>query len=340
MTKSKPELSRLLSYLGRGDADDAYMSTSELASKMHMSRTSVIRALDLLGSYGYQVEFREDHGYRLGKIANEIIPAKLRKVLKARGFEARQVIYKRSLDSTQSVALRRAERKPSEAKLVVIAQTQTSSRGRFGRRWYSPAGGLWLSIMLRPKIPFHLSTILPFAVAVAVCVALKSVTGLEPKLKWPNDILIGDRKVAGILMDLSSQEDEILYTVIGIGINANFASSQLGKIGFRSCKPTSLFDQLRKPILLEHVTAEIVEQLGKYLCLLEEWSQSGQAGRNPIIEEWKRRSLMLGREVLVNTGSKKVLGIVKRITRTGSLVVQPRIGSAIEVTSGSVELMS
>src|ERR1051326_7212395 len=112
MTKSKPELSRLLSYLGRGDADDTYMSTSELASKMHMSRTSVIRALDLLGSYGYQVEFREDHGYRLGKIANEIIPAKLRKVLKARGFEARQVIYKRSLDSTQSVALRRAERKP------------------------------------------------------------------------------------------------------------------------------------------------------------------------------------------------------------------------------------
>ena len=126
------------------------------------------------------------------------------------------------LGSTQELAISLAENNPESLNgTVILAEKQDRGRGRMNRRWISPGGGIWLSIILRPKMPAKKSPLLGFVAALAVCDTIAQKTGLKSKVKWPNDILINHKKVCGILLDIAIKGCGIEYAVIGIGINAN-----------------------------------------------------------------------------------------------------------------------
>jgi BirA family biotin operon repressor/biotin-[acetyl-CoA-carboxylase] ligase len=124
--------------------------------------------------------------------------------------------------STQKLALSLAEKKPTDLEgTVIISERQTDGMGRAGRRWISHAGGIWLSVILKPNVLSSQSILVMFLTAITVCEVIKSKTGLNPKIKWPNDVIINGRKACGILVDIGAVNETICYAVTGIGINVN-----------------------------------------------------------------------------------------------------------------------
>jgi BirA family biotin operon repressor/biotin-[acetyl-CoA-carboxylase] ligase len=211
---------------------------------------------------------------------------------------------------------------------VVIAAQQSGGRGRMKRKWVSPKGGVWLSVVLKPSIPTAASTMLPFVAAVAVCDAIRDTTGVKAALKWPNDVMVGGKKVAGILLDLSAEAETVNYAVIGIGINANVEASKI-KVD-REGRPaiTSLKEELGRDVNRLQLVAALLEKLEQHYAELERDPQS-------IINEWRTRSDMLGREVAVIQQGKEIRGIAADINDDGSLLVKTKEGD-MSVVSGDV----
>jgi BirA family biotin operon repressor/biotin-[acetyl-CoA-carboxylase] ligase len=270
-------------------------------------------------------------GYRLTARTNLPIPWELEKILKT-SFVGRKMVFKESIDSTQSLALRLAE-KGEASGLVVIAEQQTAGRGRLKRKWVSPKGGLWLSVILRPAITITMSTMLPFAAALAVCDAIRESAKADAKLKWPNDVMISGKKVAGILLDMSAEADRINYVVIGIGINANNDASKL-KID-RLAKPdiSSIKDSTGKEVNRLELAASLLSKLEIYCSVLEKY------GPDPIIREWKSRSDMLGKKITVVQQGRTLSGIASDIKEDGSLVLKHK-RKEINVVAGDIIINS
>jgi BirA family biotin operon repressor/biotin-[acetyl-CoA-carboxylase] ligase len=150
-----------------------------------------------------------------------VIVESIRKKLKTK-LIGRQIYYYEELGSTQELAIHLAENNSEAVSgTAILAEHQERGKGRLNSRWISPSGGIWLSIILKPNMPANKSPLLKFVAALAVCDTIARKTGLESKLKWPNDILINHKKVCGILLDIATKGSRIEYAVIGIGINAN-----------------------------------------------------------------------------------------------------------------------
>ena len=197
------------------------------------------------------------------------------------------------------------------------------------RKWLSPRGGVWLSVVLKPAVPTVTSTMLPFVAAIAVCDAIKEATNLAATLKWPNDVIVEDKKVAGILLDLSAEAETVNYAVIGIGINANVDASKL-KID-REGKPavTSLMDELGHDVNRLQLTKLLLEKIELFYMALE---KNGPAA---IVAEWCKRSDMMGKKVNVIQQDKRYDGIAADVNDDGSLRVRTTKGD-MNVTSGDV----
>ncbi|MGI0040264.1 MAG: biotin--[acetyl-CoA-carboxylase] ligase, partial [Nitrososphaera sp.] len=192
-----------------------------------------------------------------------------------------------------------------------------------------PRGGVWLSVVLKPAVPTVTSTMLPFVAAIAVCDAIKEATNLAATLKWPNDVMVADKKVAGILLDLSAEAETVNYAVIGIGINANVDASKL-KID-REGKPavTSLMDELGHDVNRLQLTKLLLEKIELFYMALE---KNGPAA---IVAEWCKRSDMMGKKVNVIQQDKRYDGIAADVNDDGSLRVRTTKGD-MNVTSGDV----
>src|SRR5918999_1380530 len=196
-----------------------YISGKKLAKKIGISTSGISKRITILRKYGYNIESKHSMGYRLAGETDLPLPWELAKVLQTSFVGKDKIIYRHTTESTQNLAISLAEKDPSSDGTVIIAGQQTSGRGRENRKWLSPKGGIWLSVILRPRISACKITILPFAAALAVCEAINKTTQLNPKLRWPNDIMIEGKKVAGILIDISMEAELINYAVVGIGLN-------------------------------------------------------------------------------------------------------------------------
>src|SRR5947208_2730633 len=192
------------------------------------------------------------------------------------GLIGRQLHYYVKLGSTQELAISLAENNPEALNgTVILAEKQDRGRGRMNRRWISPGGGIWLSIILRPKMPAKKSPLLGFVAALAVGDTITQNTGLKSKVKWPNDILINHKKVCGILLDIAIKGGGIEYAVIGIGINANanirkilqyMDDYQESDVGVTSLKNELSGKYVSRPSFLKL----LFERLEHYNALLEE----------------------------------------------------------------------
>ena len=146
-------------------------------------------------------------------------PEKIKEQLRT-DFVGREIKYFAEITSTNEVAKELASRGAEEG-TVVLAETQTQGKGRLGRRWLSPKGGVWFSVILRPRISAKYSYQLTFMTAVAVAKTIRKLFKLNAEIKWPNDVLVNERKVCGILTETSTRGDAIDFAVVGIGVNAN-----------------------------------------------------------------------------------------------------------------------
>jgi BirA family transcriptional regulator, biotin operon repressor / biotin---[acetyl-CoA-carboxylase] ligase len=210
---------------------------------------------------------------------------------------------------------------------VIISNSQQNGLGRFRNKWISPRGGIWLSIILRSSL--HPSRIMLFSycASVAVSKAIERCTGLQPKLKWPNDILMRGRKVSGILVDASVESESIENLVIGIGINANVKAAHIeGKLeGTNNPYPiTSLQEQLGRPC----------NKLDLIRCILQIfdklYSEIEADNTYPILDEWKKRAEpIISKSVQISCEKEQYSAKVVNLEEDGSLVVL-RQGNRLE----------
>ena len=250
---------------------------------------------------------------------SSVSPAAITHNLKTR-FVGQRVIYRPRLTSTMETARQEAQRMAAEG-TVVVAGEQVAGRGRLNRAWQSPRGSIAMSVILYPGI-IHLSSLIMVA-SLAVVHAIGEVTGLRSLIKWPNDVLINDRKVAGILIENGVRGSNVDYAIIGIGINANLRISDFPEL---APSATSLYDELGREVSQVDVIRQLLIEIEKlYLAL-----PSGDS----VYREWRASLVTLGKKVRVKSAETILEGIAESVSRDGSLLLRRSDGTAVEIVAG------
>jgi len=299
------------------------VSGQELGDSLGVSRAAVWKAVSELRGDGYDISAEPGGGYRLAPESDVLSEAGVRAWLPKELGESVRVF--RSVGSTNTEAKRLAlDGAPHGA--MAAASEQTAGRGRYGKTFYSPMNtGVYLSVVLRPResrmSDVQMSTI---AAAVAVCRAVEKLTGLSPQIKWVNDLYLGGKKVCGILTEAMTgvESGEIDSVIVGIGVNcttADFPDELSGKAGSLGARGLSR-NRLAAEILLELLAAV------------------GQIGEPGLIGEYRRRSLMLGKNVTFDRGGTEVSAKVLDINDRGNLVVRTPSGEILALSSGEVSV--
>jgi BirA family biotin operon repressor/biotin-[acetyl-CoA-carboxylase] ligase len=242
----------------------------------------------------------------------------------------RRIIFLREVGSTIDVAKQLADYDAEEG-TVVIAEVQTAGRGRMGRRWISPRGGLYFSIILRPQISPKEAVKLVFLYGLAVAHVLHEVYGLKAEIKWPNDVLVSAKKVCGVLTEMNTTGEKVNYVIAGIGVNANFDAGKVFPEEFKNVS-TSLENELGEKVDLEELFKALFGKLESfYELFLKE-------GFGRILVEWKKYAGFLGCQVEVASGTEKWVGIVSDVGSDGALILRLKDGTVKRVFVGDVSL--
>lgn len=316
-----------------------FLSGEELSGRLHKSRTAVWKGIEALRRDGYEIDSATNRGYRLVSCPDRYFPEEIAAGLETEALGRTACCYE-SVDSTNEEAKRCALQGAPNGSLF-LAERQTGGKGRLGRSWLSPAGtGIWFSVLLRPGTPPAGSRLpgevrLPLQVAAttllageAVCAAVRARTACAACIKWPNDVLVGTRKVCGILTEMSAEVERIEFVVVGIGINANNASfpEELRQ------KATSLRIEQGEPVRRVALLQEI---LRRFELLLKE----NAASLTPaFLERYKRDCVTLGRRVAFLRDGRSVCGTAADISPEGELVVRMEDGAMETVRSGDVSV--
>ena len=220
---------------------------------------------------------------------------------------------------------------PANNGTVIIAAKQTGGKGRAGRKWISPKGGIWLSIILQPKFDISITTLFPIASALALSNALEKTLKISPELKWPNDLTIKGKKIAGMLVDASLESNRIENIVLGVGINFDIDVKQIEKTLKGSPNfygVTSLCKQKIKVKPIQLVQTFFVEL--EKICDLLNKKQTKK-----IISEWTKRSSTIGKKVELDTRDGKIKGKAIKIDDDGALLVTDN-NKIIRIIAGDI----
>ena len=254
---------------------------------------------------------------------------KLQYGLRTKRF-GRKILFSHEVGSTNDWAKELALLGAEEG-TVAIAETQTAGHGRLGREWASPEGGLWFSVIFRPELESAEASKLVFAAGLAVAEVLHELYGLLVETKWPNDVLVNERKVCGILSEMNTIGDEVNFVVIGVGINANFdAKEALSEELFENA--TSLETALGRSVQLDTLFRTVLERL-EYVYEL--FVKEGFAS---VLTMWKKYATFLGCKVEVLTGTEKLVGLALDVDDDGGLTVKLENGTVKHVLVGDVSL--
>jgi len=304
---------------------DRYISGEELAEKSSVSRAAVWKHIKSLKEKGYEIEAVPRLGYRLISAPDLLIPEEIIPILKTGSF-GKKVVHRQTVDSTNDLAKELAGRGEAEG-TVVLSEEQSSGKGRLERKWTSPQGGIWLSIILRPKVLPSEASRFTLLAAVSAAKAIEKL-GIEPEIKWPNDILIDGKKVCGILLELSAQPDKVDYLVVGFGVNANFKISELPRES--RGRATTLADILGKKVNRQDFVAGLLLELEKdYKHLMKD-------GWKDIKKEWTIRSKMLHEKVELSTLQGVVEGEFIGVDESGAMRLRLPQGQVKTFAAGDV----
>ncbi len=245
----------------------------------------------------------------------------------------KEIIHYSEVKSTNDVAMDLAEQ-GAEGGTVIVADTQIEGRGRAGRTWSSPVGGLWFTMILRPDIEPVYAHQITFVASVAVTTAIENFRGLQARIKWPNDILLGDKKVGGILLEVATSGRKIEYLVIGIGLNLTVDPHHFPPDV--SNIATSIASNLRPGtrISRDDMLRSILREFEVYYQLLK------QKGFRHIIRKWKGMSNIVGCEVRIDDPPNEPMeGKVVDIDTSGALLIKTSKNAVLRVVSGTVTII-
>jgi len=315
-------------------AGGGYISGQAISERLGVSRTAIWKHIGALRKAGYAVEGHPKKGYRLTAPVERPFNALEITLDIPTEFTGKEVLFFEELESTNSKASELARAGAVEG-TVVIAQAQSKGRGRMARSWYSPAGvNVYTSVILRPKLPPQATRTITLACAVALAEAIEDTTGAAPSLKWPNDVLINGKKVAGILTEMSSESDRVNHIIIGIGINVNIEAANLPD-GLRY-PASSLKQETGRLTDRAELCRNLYSRLEKwYKVLLSEGSEE-------VVETWKERFTFVGKEVRIEgyrgIGAKPSVteGICLGIDSEGALLIKERSGAIERVVAGDM----
>lgn len=305
--------------------EDSFVSGEKLARILGVTRTAVWKQINSLRDLGYKIESIKNKGYRLVSRPDIIIPEEIKNGLDS-NIIGKEIHYFKEINSTNLFAKQLVHEGACEG-TVVVADIQIRGRGRKDRTWSSPFGGLWFSVILYPHIPPERGMLVTMTASVAVAQALKEITGLNPQIKWPNDILLNSKKVCGVLTEIEAELDRINHSVIGIGINVNNdIEKELQKIAIslKSIVGTQIF----RVKLLRSVIKHLDENYEK--LVFKEYS---------IIRElWFSFANIIGKKIQVNDENDVITGVVIDVDESGCLILKTDDGQ-VRIVSGDITFL-
>lgn len=304
------------------------VSGVELAHRLGISRAAVWARIEELRKLGYEIEASPVHGYRLLSTPDLLYADDLLARLGNTRVIGRDIRVFEQTTSTSDIVEKLARDGVAEG-VVVFAEAQTRGRGRLGRKWFSPARkGLWFSVLLRPQIRPQQTTQLTIAAATALVRAIKAQTGIAAEIKWPNDILVNGKKVAGILTELNAELDRAKYVVLGIGIDVNQTTRDFPH-ELRSVA-TSLRIESGQVVDRAELAVQLLRQLDN------DYSRVCSGQFDLVADEWARYCTTLGRYVVIRIGDRTVTGRAESLAPDGALLLRTQHGHIERIIGGDV----
>jgi BirA family biotin operon repressor/biotin-[acetyl-CoA-carboxylase] ligase len=311
-------------------ASHSSVSGSELSQKLGVSRAAIWARIEELRGLGYDIEASPHLGYRLLSAPDFLHADDLISRLGKTRVVGRDIRVFQNTTSTNDVVEKLARDGVKEG-AVVFAESQSKGRGRLGRKWISPPQrGLWFSVLLRPDLRPQETTQLMVASATALVRAIRSTTGLQSQIKWPNDILIGGKKVAGILTELNAELDQVKYVILGIGVNVNLSAGEfppeLRKVA------ASLKMEAGKAISRPELAAAMLHELD---C---DYARVGDGRFGAVADEWEASCSTLGHQVVIRVGDRQIRGRAESLGEDGALLLRSDHGHLERIIGGDVAL--
>ena len=308
---------------------DSFLSGEEISHSLGISRQALWKHIEKMRETGYRIEAVPHLGYKLLEAPDKILAPEVKWNLNTKVI-GREIHYYESVGSTNNIAYELAQEGSPEG-VIVVANEQTKGKGRLGRKWLSPPeGGIYLSCILRPNILPNEVPKITLVAAVSIVKAIRKFSGIEALIKWPNDILVSDRKAGGILTELKGELDKVNFAILGIGINVNTPKNGLPQ-GATSLKEETKSSTDFSKVELARIFLQMLEK---------EYIKFKKEGFQGIKEELKSYSCTLGRYVNVTTsGKKKFQGKAIDINESGALVVKSDKGIEKTFLSGDVTLI-
>jgi BirA family biotin operon repressor/biotin-[acetyl-CoA-carboxylase] ligase len=310
------------------EAEGEPLSGAVICQKLDLPRRVLLESVDSLRARGFVITTGPGWGYRVSGLPEGLSADELNPLLTTNELGRRLHVYD-ELPSTNDEALRLANEGAAHGE-VVIAERQTAGRGRRGRAWLgTPKKSLAVSIILRPQLPPHRAPELTLVAAVAVCEAARELGVRDAAIKWPNDVEVGDKKLAGLLLELRAESDRVQHVVLGVGVNINQ-------------DPDDFPEELRDTATSMHIenAAPISRGLfcARLLGRLEDWLGLHEAlGLQPVLDRWRELSSTLGQFVKVELGDATLEGDALDLDETGALLLKTDNGAVHRVVAGDVE---
>ncbi|KIL48038.1 biotin--[acetyl-CoA-carboxylase] ligase [Jeotgalibacillus campisalis] len=310
---------------------DEYLSGEQLAKEAGCSRTAIWKHIEELRKEGITIDSKRKKGYKLMQLSQQdnITETDILLGLQTTSL-GRSIHHYDAVESTQKIAHKLAQEHAPEGTLV-IAEEQTAGRGRMARSWHSPKGsGIWMSLLLRPELPPQKAPQFTLLTAVALVQAIEDICDVQVEIKWPNDLLINNRKVTGILTELQADSEQIHSLIIGIGMNVNQKQEDFPKELVDIA--TSLAIEKGSEVSRAAIVQRTMYHLEKYYHLYME------KGFAPIKLLWESYAISIGRHITARTFNGSISGIASGITEEGVLLLEDDQGAVHSIYSADIEI--
>ena len=302
---------KILSFLKAHRSE--FLSGQDMSDILKISRVAVWKDIKKIRSLGYKIESKQNIGYRLMDSSKLPLPWEIKENLETE-FLGKRIYYFDTIDTTQNFAMKIAS-KNNEDGTVIISKKQTGGRGRMKRKWKSPVGGIWMSVIIHPKFDVDYATLVPIATSLALCIAIEKTLKINAKLKWPNDVTLKGKKVAGVLVDASIISNQIESMVLGIGVNFKIKHNELA----RSIKKTPNFYGVTTLVKKNESMLPLIKQ---FLHELEKiFKLINLKEIKKIKNGWTKRSSTIGKHISIITNEGNISGKALKIDNNGGLII-------------------
>jgi BirA family biotin operon repressor/biotin-[acetyl-CoA-carboxylase] ligase len=306
------------------------VSGAQLAGQLAISRAAVWARIEELRRVGFDIQAGPHFGYRLVDEPDALLADDLMARIGVTEVIGRDIQVFEQTTSTNDVAEKLARDGVKEG-AVVFAESQTKGRGRLGRQWLSPTRkGLWFSVLLRPNLQPQETTQLTVISATALRRAVKNTTGLTADIKWPNDLLLGGKKAAGILTEMSAELDRVRHVILGIGVDVN--QDAAGFAPELRNVATSLKIESGAEISRAELAVEILRELDL------DYARIRTGKFSEIADEWEGACVTIGKNVAVHVGERRFRGHAESLDDDGALLIRTEHGHLERVIGGDVTL--